>query len=135
MKYAVIRTGGKQYRVSEGDIIEVDRLSGEANGKVIFEEVLLLSDDSGVKLGKPVLKENVEGKIIEQTKGDKIYVAKYKAKVRYRRRTGFRSSLTKIQIEKIGNKKEVNQPIEKNKLKKTASQKTQAEKGKAKEQK
>ncbi len=132
MKYAVIRTGGKQYRISEGDIIEVDKLLGEKDKKVIFEEVLLLSDASGVKLGKPFLKENVEGKIIEQIKGDKIYVSKYKAKVRYRRRTGFRSSLTKVQIEKIGDKKDINLSIVKQKPKKITSQKTKADKVKTK---
>jgi len=102
MQYAVIKTGGKQYRVSEGDTILVDRLSQE-NGKISFNEVLLLVNDSDVKVGKPFIAgEAVEGNIVEHLKGDKIRVSKYKSKVRFRRTTGFRASLTKVQIEKIG---------------------------------
>ena len=102
MKYAVIKTGGKQYRVSEGDVIEVDRIA-DKNGKVSFEEVLLLVNDGKVKLGKPTISgESVEGKLLENIRGEKIRVSKYKAKVRYRRTTGFRAELSKVQIEKIG---------------------------------
>lgn len=104
MKYAVIKTGGKQYKVSEGDVIEVDNLSSK-NGKVTFDQVLLLATDSGVKIGKPVLKgEKVEGKVLEAVRGDKIRVAKFKAKVRYRRVTGFKAALSRVQIEKISGK-------------------------------
>jgi len=101
MKYAVIKTGGKQYKVSEGDIIEIDRISGK-NGKIDFEEVLLLVNDGKVKVGKPFIAgEKVEGKIIEDFRGVKVRVSKFKSKVRYRRTTGFRAALTRIQIEKI----------------------------------
>ena len=103
MKYAVIKSGGKQYKVSEGDIIEVDRLPFEKDGKVLFDEVLLLVSDSGLKIGKPTLSnEKVEGKILDNIKGDKIRVSKFKSKVRYRRVTGFRASLSRVKIEKIG---------------------------------
>ncbi len=103
MNYAVIKTGGKQYRVSQGDIIEVDRLSLEKDGKVIFNDVLLIATENGIKIGKPNLSgEKVEGKLLEHLKGDKIRVSKFKSKVRYRRVTGFRASLSKVQIEKIG---------------------------------
>jgi len=103
MKYAVIKTGGKQYRISEGDVIEVDRLSEEAGGKVFFNDVLLLVLDNSVKIGKPNLSgEKVLGKVLDHVKADKIRVSKFKSKVRYRRITGFRASLSKVQIETLG---------------------------------
>ncbi|HUD09996.1 MAG TPA: 50S ribosomal protein L21 [Patescibacteria group bacterium] len=119
MKYAVIKTGGKQYKVSEGDVIEIDRISGK-NGKISFEEVLLLVNDGKIKVGKPfVAGEKVEGKILEDFRGVKVRVSKFKSKVRYRRTTGFRAALTKIQVEKIsGVTKE--KPV----VKKTASRKS-----------
>lgn len=107
MKYAVITTGGKQYRVSEGDVIEIDSLNKKKDEKVVFDQVLLLVSDSAVKLGKPtVTGEKVEAVVVEELRGEKLYVAKYKAKVRYRRKIGFRAALTKVRIEKIGDKKE-----------------------------
>lgn len=102
MKYAVIKSGGKQYRVSEGDVIEVDRLS-EATGKMSFAEVLLLVNESKLKIGKPTITgEKVEAEILENIRGEKIRVAKFKAKVRYRKTTGFRAELSRIKIKKIG---------------------------------
>ena len=102
MKYAVIKTGGKQYKVSEGDVIEVDRLLGEKDDKITFDEVLLVVSDASTKIGEPFIKgAKVEGKLIEQLKGDKVRVAKFKSKVRFRRVTGFRASLSKVLIEKI----------------------------------
>jgi large subunit ribosomal protein L21 len=107
MKYAIIKSGGKQYKVSEGDVIEVDSLDKKKDDKIIFDNVLLLVSDTSVKIGKPtVVGEKVEGVVLEEFKGDKLYVLKYKAKVRYRRRIGFRARLTKVRIEKIGDKKE-----------------------------
>ena len=103
MKYAIVKTGGKQYKVSEGDIIDVERLKVEKNEKVIFDNVLLLVSDSSVKIGKPFLAgEKVEGKLVDNFKGEKIRVAKFKAKARYRRVTGFRASISRVQIEKVG---------------------------------
>jgi large subunit ribosomal protein L21 len=102
MNYAVIKTGGKQYKVSEGDVIEVDRLLTDKDSKVIFDEVLLKVTDKGIKLGNPLINgEKVEAKLLEQIKGDKIRVSKFKSKVRYRRVTGFRASLSKVLVEKI----------------------------------
>jgi large subunit ribosomal protein L21 len=102
MKYAVIKTGGKQYKVSEGDTIEVDRLPSAKDGKFSFDQVLLIASDEGVKIGKPtVVNAKVEAKVLEDLKGDKIRVSKFKSKVRYRRVTGFRAALTKVQIDKI----------------------------------
>jgi large subunit ribosomal protein L21 len=106
MKYAIIKTGGKQYKVSEGDIIEVDKLP-EKDGKVVFEEVLFLVDGTNVKIGKPTVKgQAVIGKVLGVLKGKKIRVSKFKSKVRYRRVSGFRASLTKVQIETVGNSQE-----------------------------
>lgn len=106
MKYAIIKTGGKQYKISEGDVIEVDKLP-EKDGKVFFDQVLMLVSDSGVKVGKPTVSgEKVEGKVLGSFKGVKIRVSKFKSKVRYRRVSGFRASLTKVQIEKIGGAEE-----------------------------
>ena len=102
MNYAVIKTGGKQYKVSEGDVIEIDRIAGK-DGKISFEEVLLLVNDGKVVVGKPFITgEKVEGKILEDFRGEKVRVSKFKSKVRYRRTTGFRAALTRVQIEKIG---------------------------------
>lgn len=101
MNYAVIKTGGRQYKVAEGDVIEVQKL-GQDKGSVTFEEVLLLVSDKGVKIGKPNVDVKVKGKILENKKGEKVRVAKFKSKVRYRRVTGFRPQVSVVQIEKIG---------------------------------
>lgn len=122
MKYAIIKTGGKQYKVAKGDIIEVDKLSGESD-KIIFDQVLLLVTDNDVKVGKPTLKgEKVEAKVLGNLRGTKIRVSKFKSKVRYRRVSGFRASLTKVQIEKIGGGEE--KPEKKTIIKKTAVKKS-----------
>lgn len=102
MQYAVIKTGGKQYRVCEGDIIEVDRLSSDKDQKVSFSQVLLWVNDGQIRIGTPFVSEaKVTGKILNHIKGKKIRVSKFKAKSRYRRVVGFRPSLTRVQIEKI----------------------------------
>lgn len=102
MKYVVIESGGKQYKVSEGDTIEVDKVSGEKDQNIIFDKVLLLVADGAVLVGKPILPDvKVEGTILEQKKGEKIRVQKFKAKARFRRTTGFRPLLTRVQIVSI----------------------------------
>ena len=102
MKYAVLKSGGKQYKVKEGDIIVVDKVASDKNKEVAFENVLLLVSDAGVKLGNPTISGvKVFAKIVEDFKGEKIRVAKFKSKVRYRRVTGFRPMLSKVKIEKI----------------------------------
>ena len=101
MKYAVVKTGGKQYKITVGDIVEIERLSTDKK-EVMFEDVLLFTADGVVKVGNPLLSGVVvKGTILGDTKGKKIRVAKYKAKVRYRRVTGHRQSLTKVKIESI----------------------------------
>ncbi len=102
MKYAVIQTGGKQYQVSEGDTLEVEKLEGKAKAKLTFDKVLLVVDDKKISLGQPLVKgAKVTAEILEQKKGDKIRVAKFKAKSRYRRIQGHRQLLTKLKILKI----------------------------------
>ena len=102
MDYAVIKTGGKQYRVSTGDILEIDKLPQLKESVVTFEDVLLWVTGDQVKIGKPVLSDvKVRAKILEQKKGEKIRVSKFKAKSRYRRTIGFRPLLTKVVIEDI----------------------------------
>lgn len=98
-KYAVIRLQGHQYKVAEKDEILVDLL-GEKKPEA---EVLMISEEGKIKLGKPVLKDNkVILKVLEpEVKGEKIYVAKYKAKSRYRRRIGFRPKYTKLLVQTI----------------------------------
>lgn len=99
--YAIIKTGGKQYCVEEGKVITIEKLDVEAGAEVAFDEVLLVSGDS-VKIGRPtVAGAKVTGKVLEQGKGAKIRIFKYKAKSNYRRRQGHRQPFTKVQIEKI----------------------------------
>ena len=102
MNYAVIKTGGKQYKISEGDVIDIDRLSQKKDQEIVFKEVLLASIDARVEIGKPYLENvTVSAKILDEIRGIKVRVAKFKAKSRYRRATGFRAELSKIKIEKI----------------------------------
>lgn len=102
MKYAVIKIGGSQFKVAEGDELLVDKLEGEKGKMVELGEVLLLVDDKKVTIGQPLVGGvKIKAEILDQTKGKKIRVATYKAKSRYRRVKGHRRFLTKIKIEKI----------------------------------
>ena len=107
MKYAVITSGGKQYKVSEGQVLELDKLDAELGAMYQFDNVLLTVDGDTVQIGEPYL-ENiaVSAKVLEQVKGDKIRVAKFKAKSRYRRVQGFRALLTKVEITSLSGKSE-----------------------------
>jgi large subunit ribosomal protein L21 len=113
MKYAVIKSGGKQYKVSEGDEILIDKIPVEENKEVLFENTLLFVADDDVKIGKPILSDiKVRGKVVKQGKGKKIKVSKFKSKVRYRKTVGFRAHITTVKIEKIeeGKEKEKTKP-------------------------
>lgn len=102
MKYAVIKTGGKQYRVCQGEEILIDKIEGEKGERVGFNNLLLIVEDKKVKIGTPkISKAKVVGEIVGQEKGKKIRVAKFKAKSRYRRVIGFRPLLTRVKIKKI----------------------------------
>jgi len=99
---AVVITGGKQYIVSQNEELTVEHLDGEVNDSVVLKTLAIFdSEKETVELGKPELKTSVSAKILEQGKGDKIRVAKFRAKSRYRKVTGFRPVLTKLKITKI----------------------------------
>jgi len=101
--FAVIQTGGKQYKVTEGQILKVEKLELE-EGKTIDFEALLIADEEGkdVKIGSPTVSgSKVTAKVVEHGRAKKVSVIKYKPKVRYRRNVGHRQPFTKIQIEKI----------------------------------
>lgn len=100
--YAVVRTGGKQHKVAEGDIITVERLSGEVGSEVVLDQVLAVSDDGALNLDRKALGEIVvKATIVEQFKGDKVLVFKYKKRKGYARTKGHRQALTKLEIEAI----------------------------------
>ena len=100
--YAIIRAGGKQYRVAEKDMIEINKLSAGEGEEVVIDEVLLVSDDSGVKIGSPYVEgASVVGKVTRQYKGRKIRGFTYKPKKSSSRRYGHRQLLTSVTIEKI----------------------------------
>lgn len=102
MSFAVIQTGGKQYLVSKGNKIQVEKLAGEAGDKITFDQVLATISDKEYKLGKPMLDgASVEAKIVKQGRGKKIHVLKYKPKSKYRRKIGHRQAYTEIEITKI----------------------------------
>jgi large subunit ribosomal protein L21 len=99
---AIIKTGGKQYKVKVGDKIKVEKLEGEEGGKITFEEVLFLGDEKEVKVGTPVVKgAKVEGKILKTSKQKKVTGIKYKAKKRYKVKFGHRQTMTEVEITKI----------------------------------
>lgn len=103
--YAVIRTGGKQYFVHEGECIEVEKLELEENKNLDITDVLLVVNGDKVAIGQPVVEgAKVVAKVLEQTKADKQIVFKYKAKKNYRVKTGHRQKLTKLEIVKIETK-------------------------------
>ncbi len=111
MKYAVLQTGGKQYKVSEGSEIEVDKIEATADSDLKFEKILLYALDGVFQVGQPHIDGAViTAKVLEQKKGKKIRVAKFKAKSRYRKVQGHRQMLTKLLIEKISVKNE--KPVE-----------------------
>lgn len=100
--YAVVRTGGKQYRVEEGRALKIERLAGEVGDVVEVGDVLLMDDGSGVTVGAPTISgARVLGTIAEQGRSKKIIVFRYKAKTRYRKKTGHRQPFTKVLIEDI----------------------------------
>ena len=100
--YAIIATGGKQYRVSEGDVIYIEKIDAQVDSTVSFD-VLLVGNEGEVKIGTPVVEGvKAEGKVVGQVRGEKIVVFKYKSKKNYRRKQGHRQPYTKVEITKIG---------------------------------
>ena len=100
--YAVIATGGKQYKVSEGDIVRVEKLAGEVGSKVEISEVLLVGDEGSTTIGTPTVeKAKVSGEIVEQGKDKKVLVFKKKRRKGYKKLQGHRQQYTALKIEKI----------------------------------
>ena len=98
--YAIIATGGKQYKVSEGDVIKVEKLDVEEGASVTFDQVIAVSDKD-LKVGADVAKATVEATVEEQGKGKKVIVYKYKRKTGYHKKNGHRQAYTKVKINKI----------------------------------
>ncbi len=100
--YAVVKTGGKQYKVKEGDIFRVEKLPGEIGTEIAFEDVLMISDGENVQVGTPCLDNvTVKGTVVEQGQAKKIIVFKYKRRKRYRRKQGHRQQFTTIKVDSI----------------------------------
>ena len=98
--YAIIATGGKQYKVSEGDIITIEKLGVEAGEKVTFDQVLAVSDN-GMKVGEDVANATVEASVVKEGRAKKVIVYKYKRKTGYHKKNGHRQAFTQVKIEKI----------------------------------
>ena len=98
--YAIIATGGKQYKVSEGDVIKVEKLDAEAGNTVTFDQVIAVSDGT-LKVGEDVANANVTATVMEQGKGKKVIVYKYKRKTGYHKKNGHRQAYTQDKIDKI----------------------------------
>jgi len=100
--YAVIRTGGKQYKVQEGEVLKLEKLAAEVGETVEFDQILAVKTDGELKIGTPYVEgAKVTAKVLEQGKGKKIVVFKYKPKKNYRRKQGHRQPFTSVRIEKI----------------------------------
>ena len=100
--YAVVNSGGKQYKVQQGQVLRVEKIPGDVGSPVTFERVLMFSDGENVSIGQPALEDvAVEGHIVEQGKAKKIIVFKYKKRKRYRRKKGHRQEFTAVLIDGI----------------------------------
>ena len=104
MKFAVIETGGKQYKVSKGDVIKIEKLSDEnkVGDKITFDKVLLIDDGKDTKIGSPYIEKATVSAIFEEEgKGKKIHIIKFKSKSNYSKKIGHRQLYNKVKIEKI----------------------------------
>ena len=100
--YAVVNSGGKQYKVQQGEVLKVEKIAGDVGSPVTFDRVLLFSDGENVSIGQPVLDSVlVEGHIVEQGKAKKVIVFKYKRRKRFRRKRGHRQEFTAVRIDSI----------------------------------
>ena len=98
--YAIIATGGKQYKVAEGDVLKVEKLDAEAGNTVTFDQVIAVSDGS-LKVGADVANASVTATVMEQGRGKKVIVYKYKRKTGYHKKNGHRQAYTQVKIDKI----------------------------------
>jgi large subunit ribosomal protein L21 len=129
--YAVIKTGGKQYKVAKNDVILVEKLPGEAGAAVELDEVLLVGDDKGQTVGAPLVDgAHVAATVLEQTRGEKIIVFKKKRRQNYRRKAGHRQDLTALRITDIvtGGKKKAAKAAEPKAEEKKAASKAEEKK-------
>ena len=100
--YAIVHTGGKQYKIQEGETLRVEKIAGDVGSEISFDRVLMVSDGENVSVGQPALENAaVKGHIVEQGKAKKILVFKYKRRKRYRRKQGHRQQYTAVKIDKI----------------------------------
>jgi len=100
--YAVINTGGKQYKVQQGETLRIEKIVGDVGSKVTFDKVLMVADGETIRVGQPVIEQaTVQASIVEQDKAKKILVFKYKRRKRYRRKQGHRQPYTAIRIDGI----------------------------------
>jgi large subunit ribosomal protein L21 len=100
--YAVVATGGKQYKVEEGDVLRIEKLAGDIGSPIAFDNILIFSDGENVKIGQPEVDGvTVHGQIVAQGKSKKILVFKYKRRKRYRRKQGHRQPFTAVRIDRI----------------------------------
>ncbi|MFZ4437438.1 MAG: 50S ribosomal protein L21 [Syntrophales bacterium] len=100
--YAVIKTGGKQHRVTEGDVIAIEKINGDRGQAVVFDQILMVEKEGDIRVGRPVVEgAKVVGEIIAQTKGDKLTVYKTKKRKGYHKKTGHRQQLTSMKIREI----------------------------------
>ena len=103
--YAIVKTGGKQYKVAEGDVIEVEKLAGEPGDAVALSAVLVVDGDNLVSDAKQLAKVSVAGELVEHTKGPKIRIHKFKNKTGYHKRQGHRQPLTRVKVTGISSGK------------------------------
>lgn len=97
--YAVVATGGKQYRVEEGDVVRIEKIPGEVGESISFDRVLMISDGEAFTIGRPVVENAaVDGRIVEQDRAKKVLVFKYKRRKRFRRKQGHRQYYTAVRI-------------------------------------
>jgi large subunit ribosomal protein L21 len=100
--YAVIKTGGKQHKVSVGDVIAIEKINGEKGEEVVFDQVLMVGKEDDIRIGRPVVDgAKVVGEILNQTKGEKLVVFKMKKRKGYHKKTGHRQQLTSMKIREI----------------------------------
>ncbi len=100
-KFAVVKTGGKQYLVKENDVINVDQVVGKEKDVLDLETLAIFDTEKELELGMPTLAKKIKAEIVEHVKGEKLRIAKFKAKSRYRKVMGFRPKLSKLKIGKI----------------------------------
>ncbi len=103
MSFAIIETGGKQYRIAEGDVFKVEKIAEhKAGDTVVFDKVLLIDDGEKVEVGTPYLEDKtIEVTLTEEGKGKKLHIQKFKSKSRYKRRVGHRQSFAKVEVKNI----------------------------------